>query len=120
MNEKVTINISSVLEDLKTGMTRTEIGQKYGLNKRQTAMMFKNPKLKGRKTAKVSFELVDDVPDAKVAEEHDEASVSQMVGNLRPVAQVEESDDDLEETKQASTPEAPESNMEERIGLDWR
>ncbi len=71
--EKVEITISSVRADLKAGLSRDQIGAKYGLNRANTIRLFKHEKLKGFKTfktaaniattAKIPVEIVDDMPD---------------------------------------------------------
>lgn len=75
--EKVTVKVSSILQDLENGMTRYKgqmgydetrgsIEEKYGLSQYEVAELFKHPQLKGRKTKKVkavSFVLVDDVTE---------------------------------------------------------
>jgi len=66
MSNKVQISLAGVLQDLKDGMTRAEIGAKYGLNGNQTNRLFANPKLKGKKTMKFSFDVVDDAPDEPI------------------------------------------------------
>lgn len=66
----VEITVSSVLADLKAGLTRKEIGLKHGLNGVQLKGLFNHPKLKNRKTVKekgAAFTLVDDVPDVTVS-----------------------------------------------------
>ena len=68
------ITVSQILEDLENGMTRTpsdkrynsEVGsimEKYNLTKFEVTLLFKNEKLKGKKTKQprqLSFILVDD------------------------------------------------------------
>ena len=59
----VNITVSQILADLKSGLTRDEIGEKYGLNKAQVKAVFSHPKLKNKKTIKqkgAAFILVDD------------------------------------------------------------
>jgi hypothetical protein len=65
--QPVKLTVSGILTDLDNGLTRTEIGEKYGLDKTQVGKLFDHPKLKGRKTKakkEVGFELVDDAPEA--------------------------------------------------------
>ena len=60
------ISIAGVLADLKEGLTRKDIGIKYGLNGVQTKALFKNKKLIGKKThvnAGTTFEIIEDAPD---------------------------------------------------------
>lgn len=88
--EKVKLTTSQLLADLQAGLTRKEIGVKYGLNNRQVGILFQHPKLKGRKTAKISFDLEDDLPETEVAEQvTEEASIPEPIAT-EPVAQVEE------------------------------
>ena len=68
------ITVSQILEDLENGMTRTpsdkkynsergSIMEKYSLTKFEVTLLFKNEKLKGKKTKQpreLSFVLVDD------------------------------------------------------------
>jgi len=64
MSEKKQISVSAVIDDLNNGLSRLQIGEKYGLTAREVKEMFKHPSLKGKKAKKVfepSFELVDDV-----------------------------------------------------------
>lgn len=72
---KVKINPNDVLKMLAEGKKRNEIGEFYGLNKRQTKLMFMHPKLKGRKThftrsgeKLVSFEYDESADDSDVKE----------------------------------------------------
>lgn len=62
-NVPIVITVSGVLDDLKNGLTRDEIGTKYGLNKTQVKDLFQHPKLKNKKTIKpkvLPFILEDD------------------------------------------------------------
>lgn len=75
-----TIRISDVIELLETGHTREDIATHYGINKADCKRVFEHPKLKGRKTRKVGYVLVDDT------EENQEESKA-----LTPVKTEEES-----------------------------
>lgn len=71
------ISVSQILEDLKNGLTRTSsskqynpekgcIADKYNLTPTEVSVLFKHPKLKGRKTKQpktLSFVLVDDTEE---------------------------------------------------------
>ncbi len=64
--ETVPVSVPDVLEMLKAGKTRKEIGAHYGFNQPQTAALFKHPKLKGKKTIKQAasaFQFVDEGGD---------------------------------------------------------
>lgn len=77
MNQKTKLTVSGILQDLANGLTRTsnsknynaEIGciqDKYDLSNYDLDMLFRHPKLKGRKTHAVkltSFILEDDVDE---------------------------------------------------------
>jgi len=66
---KVQLTISMILQHLKDGMTRDDIGTKYGLNKAQVKILFRHPKLKFKKTIlpkDLPFELTDDTEEEKV------------------------------------------------------
>ena len=70
MSNKVKISIPDVKQDLANGLTRKEIGQKYGLNFTNTKALFQHPELKGLKTKKPfdpAFEIVGE-ETAQVAE----------------------------------------------------
>ncbi len=82
MTQKTKITVSGILADLENGMTRTstsknynaEIGciqDKYNLTNYDLEMLFKHPKLKGKKThavKTVSFILEDDVDEVEEVE----------------------------------------------------
>jgi hypothetical protein len=83
MNQKTKLTVSGILQDLANGLTRTsnsknynsEIGciqDKYDLTNYDLDMLFRHPKLKGRKTHAVkitSFILEDDVEETVEATE---------------------------------------------------
>lgn len=62
----ISLTVSQILADLQAGLTRNDIGEKYGLNKAQVKALFTHPKLKNKKTIKekgTGFQLVDDTVD---------------------------------------------------------
>ena len=68
MSERKQISVSAVIDDLNNGLSRLQIGEKYGLTAREVKEMFKHPSLKGKKAKKVfkpSFELVDDTANVE-------------------------------------------------------
>ena len=79
MDQKTKLTVSGILTDLENGLTRSqtsnnyneEIGciqDKYNLTNYDLDMLFKHPKLKGRKThtvKKTTFILEDDTPDVE-------------------------------------------------------
>lgn len=67
----VNLTTSMLLADLKAGLTRKEIGLKYGLNGIQIKEIFSNQHLKNKKTIKekgIAYVLIDDLEDDQVAE----------------------------------------------------
>ena len=95
MTQKTKITVSGILADLENGMTRTstsknynaEIGciqDKYNLTNYDLEMLFKQPKLKGKKTHAVkttSFILEDDVDEEVIVE----VEVENVVKLIEPV-----------------------------------
>lgn len=90
MNQKTKLTVSGILQDLANGLTRTsnsknynaEIGciqDKYDLSNYDLDMLFRHPKLKGRKTHAVkltSFILEDDVDETvETTQEVEETTV---------------------------------------------
>ena len=71
-DQKNVIVIEDVLVDLKNGLTRDEIAQKYDITKSECKMLFMEPELKGKKTIKKpSFTVVRraEVKETEVAED---------------------------------------------------
>jgi hypothetical protein len=68
MSNSIDISISAVLLDLKNGLTRQDIKEKYNLNGVQLKHVFSHPKLKFKKTvrATVQINIVDDTPETPV------------------------------------------------------
>ena len=57
------ITVTMIQNDLDSGIDRTGIQEKYGIEKWEVTQMFQHPELKGRKAKKVrklSFDFVDD------------------------------------------------------------
>lgn len=94
MNQKTKLTVSGILQDLANGLTRTsnsknynpEIGciqDKYDLTNYDLDMLFRHPKLKGRKTHAVkvtSFILEDDVEETvEAVEETTEQAVVEEI-----------------------------------------
>ena len=59
--QQVQLTVSGILTDLENGLTRANIQSKYNLTGKDLGILFKHPKLKGKKT-KVApkFILIDD------------------------------------------------------------
>jgi hypothetical protein len=93
MTQKTKITVSGILADLENGCTRTstsknynaEIGciqDKYNLTNYDLEMLFKHPKLKGKKTHAVkttSFVLEDDVDEEVIVEVEEVENVVKLV-----------------------------------------
>lgn len=105
MNQKTKLTVSGILQDLANGLTRTsnsknynaEIGciqDKYDLSNYDLDMLFRHPKLKGRKTHAVkltSFILEDDVDvDVNETVETTQEVVETAVEATEEVEQVDE------------------------------
>lgn len=61
MENKKVIGVAQVLQHLKDGMTRDDIGEHYGITKAEVKLLFQDERLKGKKTIKKpSFVLVED------------------------------------------------------------
>jgi hypothetical protein len=61
---KQTITVSMIDEDLKNGINKEGMMEKYGIKKWEVDEMFKNPKLTGRRPSRkkeLSFTFVDDI-----------------------------------------------------------
>lgn len=93
--EKVKLTINGLLSDLKNGLTREDIAEKYSLTKADVKRIFQHPKLKNKKTIKPreeSWVLVDDTEDEgesqQATAESPEDSPEETVDET-----VEESDD---------------------------
>jgi len=91
------INRQHILNMLAEGKTREEIGIHYGINKRQTILLFKDSKLKGRKRhftkngePLVSFILegdVEDKPTKAIKASKEEAKVKEALVVEAPVVE---------------------------------
>lgn len=69
--EKIQLTVQGVLEDLQNGLTREDIGEKYGLNKAEVKRVFQHPKLKNKKTIKPReerFILIDEEEESSTAD----------------------------------------------------
>lgn len=103
---KKEITVKEVLECLRNGMDRKEIGQKYGLRPFEVAALFKHPKLKNKKVIKpkeYSFEIIDDEEDAEV----------------KVATDPEEGDADLAQIPEAPAPLEQESTTTEVASGPW-
>ena len=125
MNEVIRLTVSGVLADLRAGLTRKEIGEKYHLNGLQVKELFRNEHLKGRKTIKekgAAFVLVDDLSmtatpaaETAVAEEPvvaEEAIDIEEVGEVAEEQAVQE--EVIEEEAAPEAVEAPVPPVSER------
>ena len=59
--QPVRLTVKQILSDLDSGLTRAEIGTKYGLTGADVTRLFKHPDLKGKKTkTPPGFIIVDE------------------------------------------------------------
>jgi len=68
--QNVQLKVSEILQHLKDGLTREDIGEKYGLNGAQVKRLFLHPKLKFKKTISKKedpFVLEDDTEETSTA-----------------------------------------------------
>lgn len=93
MTQKTKITVSGILADLENGLTRTKssknynaelgcIQDKYNLTNYDLEMLFKHPKLKGKKThavKTVSFILEDDVDEVEEVENTENTNTTTIV-----------------------------------------
>jgi hypothetical protein len=96
----ITLTITGIQQDLKDGLTRKAIAEKYGISQTELKIHMKHPKLKGRKTIKPKVmisELQDDTQDSVERETPSQTPESELepteIGN--PVSN-EEVDDNSE------------------------
>lgn len=81
MEDKKIIGVAQVLQHLKDGMTRDDIAKHYGITKSECKILFKDERLKGKKTIKKpSFVLVEDADnhsavDLETSEENETEEV---------------------------------------------
>jgi len=62
-NQNFTLTTTQILNDLKNGLTRESIKEKYGMTNRELKEIFQHPDLKGRKTRPANrFTLISDTP----------------------------------------------------------
>lgn len=125
-NTKKVLGIKQVLENLKNGMTREDIGEHYGLKATEVKVLFQHPSLKHKKTIKpveVSFVLVEDteeiesndmaVEESEVVENKSEAEVTNALPETKNVILegVKEVEEEVEE-EVAAEEEAPKNLWE--------
>lgn len=98
-SQKPTLTTGGLLEDLKNGLTREDIAEKYGLTKADVKRVFQHPKLKNKKTIKPkedNFILIDDIEDEPVSEQTDTEqqgeSEQEAAQEQAPESQIEEDD----------------------------
>lgn len=116
-----TLTTSQILADLQAGLTRKDIGAKYGLNGKQTASLFKNPTLKHKKTIKekgTAFILIDDVAGEQPAatEAAAETASTETVNETADVQENAFEQADVVEEATAEEEAAPEIQPEPVVG----
>ena len=66
-NQNFTLTTTQILNDLKNGLTRESIKEKYGMTNRELKEIFQHPDLKGRKTRPANrFTLISDTPSEEM------------------------------------------------------
>lgn len=92
--ERAQIKVSEVLGMLEEGKTRDEIKTHYELSHTEMTVLFKHPKLKGRRThKKLPFVIIDDTEETE-----DLGSITQEVSSeeIENVSQEEETAEEKE------------------------
>lgn len=65
---KVQLTVSQILNDLRNGIDRNAIKEKYGLTRTEVNLLFKHPQLIGKKVKTApNFELTDDVTETSAS-----------------------------------------------------
>tara|TARA_R110000787_G_scaffold246742_3_gene352468 strand:+ start:228 stop:770 length:543 start_codon:yes stop_codon:yes gene_type:complete len=108
------ITVSMIDQDLKDGVSKSEMAIKYGIKPWEVDEMFKHPFLKGRRPSKkkpLSFSFVDDVTTnktryvsvdaAEMEEEVDPNQVTLENAIDEAIESVEEVKDQMQETQEA-------------------
>ena len=114
-----TLTTSQILADLQAGLTRKDIGAKYGLNGVQVSSLFKNPTLKHKKTVKekgAAFILVDDVAQQTAATETANEVAAETVEETAEVQENAFEQADVAEEVVVEEEAAPEIQPEPVIG----
>ena len=108
------ITVSMIDQDLKNGVSKSEMAIKYSIKPWEVDEMFKHPFLKGRRPSKkkpLSFSFVDDVTTnktryvsvdaAEIEEEIDPNQVTLEDAIDEAIESVEEAKDQMQETQEA-------------------
>lgn len=100
MENKKVIGAVQILQHLKDGMTRDDIAEHYGITKAECKILFKDDRLKGKKTIKKpTFVLVDDATAGiEVEEETVDATETITDTQEAPTEEVEEQDNATDTT----------------------
>jgi len=110
MSDKKVIGVAQVLQHLKDGMTREDIAQHYGITMSECKILFKDERLKGKKTIKKpSFILVEDetyeIPVKEVEE----------VASEEETEEKEEVQEETSEDQQQDQPEPQKKGFGEKF-----
>ena len=76
------ITVSMILHDLAEGRGKKEMCVKYNVKKWELDEVFKHPKLKGQKPAKIkrlSFTFVDDTTEVETPTDPDQVTIEQVI-----------------------------------------
>ena len=73
--EQIQLTTAQILADLNDGLTRDEIGTKYGLTKSDVVALFKHPDLLGKKTkVRPGFIIVETVDTSNAVPQNEAVS----------------------------------------------
>ena len=101
------ITVSMIDQDLKDGVSKTDMAVKYGIKAWEVDEMFKHPFLKGRRPSRkkaLSFSFVDDVSTEAVKEIIEEVNPAQVTLEQaidEAIETVTEVKDQMQETQEA-------------------
>lgn len=97
MDKKV-IGVVQVLQDLKDGLTRADIAEKYNITKSECKLLFQDSRLKGKKTiAQPTFTLVEDAT-ADIAVKTEEVVADKPEPTVELVDDADVVEEDTKET----------------------
>ena len=104
------ITTSMIDNDLKSGLNKNDMMEKYNIRKWEIDRIFKNPKLTDRRPSpKLSFTFIDDMTDSG----HDSVNIDEVLDEPNPnqvtledaiddaIESVEEVKDQMQETQEA-------------------
>ena len=96
------ITVSMIDQDLKDGVSKSEMAIKYGIKPWEVDEIFKHPFLKGRRPSRkkaLSFSFVDDVSTDEPIVDPNQVTLEQAIDDA--IETVEEVKDQMQETQEA-------------------